>query len=163
MAVISLDLSSTTPGFLLTGYSLILNNNLDSKRQQAENKVWEIKTNYTGGDRILEFCLEGLKGKKDKLFGHILAISKPEEKPKKDIDAIKKEIQALSGENAQKYDLLSTISFEQEVVETDDILNKQIVGNENSTVSELISKLENSDWVKEGLVYLPEVTKNTEP
>lgn len=133
---------------------------LDSKQQQAENKTWEIKTNYTGGDRVLEFCLEGLKGKKNKLFRHLLGIPEPEKKPKKDIDTIKKEVRALSGENAKKYDLLPTINFEQEVVETDDILNKQIVGNENSTVFELISKLKNSDWVKEGLVYLPEVTEN---
>lgn len=36
------------------------------------------------------------------------------------------------------------------------MFNKQIVGNENSTVSQLIKELGNSDWVKEGLQYLPE-------
>lgn len=36
------------------------------------------------------------------------------------------------------------------------MFNKQIVGNENSTVSQLIKELGSSDWVKTGLEYLPE-------
>jgi hypothetical protein len=30
-------------------------------RLKAKDKVWEIKKNYTGGDRVLEFCLEGYR------------------------------------------------------------------------------------------------------
>jgi len=41
-----------------------LKSELTQKKQDAEIKVWEIKTTFTGGDRVLEFCLEGLKGKK---------------------------------------------------------------------------------------------------
>ncbi|WP_282039373.1 AAA family ATPase [Saccharicrinis aurantiacus] len=140
----------------------LLKQNYRNKKQHTENKVWEIKANYTGGDRVFEFCLEGLRGKKEKLFDHIISLSKPEVKPIKDIDDIKKEVQALTGENAQKYQLLPSIIFSGDNIEQESILSKQIVGNKNSSVADLISKLENSDWVKSGIDYLPKSIEKTE-
>jgi wobble nucleotide-excising tRNase len=37
----------------------------------AEETTWKIKTDYAGGDRVLEYCLDGLKGKKEALFNHL--------------------------------------------------------------------------------------------
>lgn len=139
-----------------------LKKELTSKSQLAINKIWEIKTNYSGGDRVFEFCLENLKGKKETLFDHINSLKKLEEKPKKTITDIKDEILKLSGENAKKCDYLPIINFEQKLIENNAILKKQIVGNLNSTVSDLISKLENSDWVRDGLIYLPEKIETSE-
>ncbi|MDD3417519.1 MAG: AAA family ATPase [Lachnospiraceae bacterium] len=62
-------------------------NNLNINKSKADVKyqkeidgykgeVWKIKTEYTGGDRVLEFCLTGLKGNKDTLFSHLLAVKK---------------------------------------------------------------------------------------
>lgn len=129
---------------------------INQKLDGAKNTVWKIKTDYSGGDRVLEFCLEGYKGSKDNLFNHLLSIPKPNDKPEKSIDDLKNEIQAISGENAQKYTHVPKIDFSSSNIEDEDIFNKQIVGNENSSVSELITKLGNSDWVKSGLKYLPE-------
>lgn len=131
---------------------------LETKRQKTENKTWEIKTTFAGGDRVLEYCLEKLK-RKDLLFDHLANIKKPDEQPEKTIDQLKKEVEAIQGDDAQKYDLLSTINFTAHEVEQNRILQKNIVGNENSTISALINKLQNSDWVKDGLQYLPEVIK----
>lgn len=133
-----------------------LNNRLNEKKQNAENKTWEIKTNYAGGDRVLEYCLEGLKGQKDKLFSHIISIAKSEQKPVKTTNQLKKEVEAIQGGDAQKYDPLPKLNFSANDVETNDLFQKQIVGNENSTVAELIKQLGNSDWVKQGLGYLSE-------
>jgi wobble nucleotide-excising tRNase len=129
---------------------------LNEKNQNAENKTWEIKTNYAGGDRVLEYCIEGLKGQKDKLFNHIISIAKPLQKPSKTIDQLKKEVEAIQGEDAQKYDPLPKLNFSANDVEVNELLRKQIFGNENSTVAELIKQLGNSDWVKQGLEFLPE-------
>jgi len=129
---------------------------LSKKTQDAENKIWEIKKTFAGGDRVLEYCLENLKGKKDKLFAHLASINKPNEQPIKTIDQLKKEVEAIQGSDAQKHDPLSRINFTSYNVEKNEILQKNIVGNENSTVSSLINKLKNSDWVKDGLQYLPE-------
>ncbi|MBN3519318.1 AAA family ATPase [Algoriphagus lutimaris] len=125
------------------------------KHEKAKDKVWEIKKNYTGGDRVLEFCLEGYRNDGKKLLSYIESLKKPDSKPTKTTDQIKEEVQALSGENAQKYILLDPIDFDVADIETELIFKKEIVGNENSTVSGLINKLENSDWVKDGLKYLP--------
>lgn len=129
---------------------------LNKKKKNAENRTWEIKTKYAGGDRVLEFCLENLKGQKEKLFNHIFSIDLPEKKPIKTIEQLKKEVEAVQGNNAQKYDLLPKIDFIENGIEANELFQKHIVGNENSTIAELIKKLENSDWVKQGLDFLPE-------
>ncbi len=126
-----------------------------SKQKTAKDKIWEIKQNYTGGDRVLEFCLEGYKSDGNKLLSFVEGLTKPENKPTKTIESIKEEVQALAGENAQKYEALDKIIFPSQSVESEGLFKKEIVGNENSTVSELINKLGSSDWVKDGLKYLP--------
>jgi wobble nucleotide-excising tRNase len=132
----------------------------DSKQETAKDKVWKIKTDYTGGDRVLEFCLEGYKKDGKKLLDLVEGLTKPANKPAKTIETIKEEVQGLTGDNAQKYDILNPILFSAQNIELESLFNKQIVGNENSTVSELINKLGNSDWVKDGLKYLPAEIEN---
>tara|TARA_R110001583_G_C5664919_1_gene409979 strand:- start:2403 stop:4571 length:2169 start_codon:yes stop_codon:yes gene_type:complete len=128
---------------------------ISAKHKASKDKIWEIKQNYTGGDRVLEFCLEGYKNDGNKLLAFIEGLKKSETKPTKTIESIKGEVQALAGENAQKYDALEPIKFPSHKSETDDLFKKEIVGNKNSTVSDLINKLGSSDWVKDGLKYLP--------
>lgn len=128
---------------------------INQKQETAKNTIWKIKTDYSGGDRVLEFCLDNLKGSKDSLFNHIVALKKPTAKPIKSIDDLKSDLQSISGDNAQKYSALPQITFTSQNIETETLFGKQIVGNENSTVSQLIKELGNSDWVKIGLQYLP--------
>src|SRR5690554_1737624 len=108
---------------------------LNQKQEAAKNAVWKIKTDYSGGDRVLEFCLDGYKGSKDNLFNHIQGLTKPTDKPTKSIDDLKNDVQAIMGENAQKYAYVPKITFSSSSVETEKIFDKQIVGNENSSVS----------------------------
>jgi len=137
-----------------------INNEIASKQEKTKDKIWEIKTNYTGGDRVLEFCLEGYKKDGSKLLAFVEGLIKPDKKPIKTIEILKEDVQSLAGDNAQKYDVLNLISFHAQSIESESLFSKQIVGNENSTVSELIVKLGNSDWVKDGLKYLPNEIKN---
>jgi wobble nucleotide-excising tRNase len=139
-----------------TAEQTLLSTDLQEKTIRAETKTWEIKTAYAGGDRVLEFCLENLKGQKEKLFNHIIAIEKPESVPAKTVEQIKKEVESIRGANAQKYGSLPKLQFSSNNIESDPLFKKQIVGNENSSVADLINTLKNSDWVKRGFVYLPE-------
>ena len=132
-----------------------IKNAINSKLESAELKTWEIKTNYYGGDRVLEFCLRGYVGSKSALFNHIKSLTKPNTQPSKTIEIIKEEVQAIAGENSQKYDELPEIKFEMQNIENDHLFLKQIIGNESSSVASLINKLSNSDWIKDGLKYLP--------
>ena len=124
---------------------------LSQKKQDAENKAWEIKNKFAGGDRVLEYCLTGLMGRKESLFNHLLNTAKQDGVPAITIDQLKKEVEAIQGNTAQKHVQLSKLNFTGSGFEKNVILQKNIVGNENSTVAELINKLQNSDWVKAGL------------
>lgn len=133
---------------------------LASKQEAAKNKIWEIKKAYTGGDRVLEFCLEGYKNDGNRLLAFVKELKKPENKPTKTIDSLKEEVQALSGNNPQKYEFIKQILFPVQSIESNPLFIKQIIGNENSIVSELINKLGSSDWIKDGLKYLPSKVEN---
>ena len=84
---------------------------INQKMETAKNAVWKIKIDYSGGDRVLELCLEGYKGSKDNLFNHIVGLAKPIAKPTKSIEDLKTDLQSISGDNAQKYSLLSLSHF----------------------------------------------------
>lgn len=126
------------------------------QKHQAIEKVWDIKQTYAGGDRVLEYCLEGLKGQKDKLFAHLQRIPKPASKPKKDVQTIRQEVEALKGDDVQFQSRLTTLSFASHNVESNPVFGRSILGNTDSEVAALIEKLGNSDWVKQGFSYLPE-------
>lgn len=128
---------------------------LRSEKAKAADKTWEIKTQYTGGDRVLEYCLTGLKGHKGTLFDSISTLTKPDSKPSRDIAAIKKDVESLSGDTAQPYEQLQLIEFNEQDIEDNAVFSIIIVGNEDSPVSNLIKHLNNSDWVRKGLEYLP--------
>lgn len=124
------------------------------KKKQVEDKTWGIKDKYAGGDRVLEYCLDGLKGKKEILFNYLQKIEKPDVLPTETIEDLKKEASLLNDNTASKYALLPKILFNFGKIESDDVFHKVIIGNENSIVSGLIKKLNNADWVKNGLKYL---------
>lgn len=121
--------------------------------EEYKKQVWKIKTEYTGGDRVLEFCLDGLKGNKNTLFKHIISLEKPEGELDYSVDDLKKEAQQLQGE-AQSRQLLSKVLINVEDIEQSELLSKVIVGNKNSSVASLIETLGNSDWVNTGIKYV---------
>lgn len=127
-----------------------------SNKYLAENKAWEIKSQFSGGDRVFEYCLMGLMGKKESLFNYLSGVEKPLKQPSKTISELKKEIESIHGNDAQKYKFLPLLSLNNRRVEIDEIFSKVIIGNENSSISELIIKLGNSDWIKDGLGFLPD-------
>lgn len=133
---------------------------LSAKRAHAYNVTWEIKQEFTGGDRILEGFFDGLKGNKETLYSHLSALSKPTVRPNRDISQLKASVEALNGDTAQHYSTLNFLEFDEYEVEFDPIFEQVIVGNTNSSVSALIEKMKNSDWVQKGLVYLEPPSEN---
>lgn len=115
-------------------------------------EVWKIKTEYTGGDRVLEYCLDGLKGKQEALFNYLAGISLDDD-INYSVDDLKKEAQELKGDLTKEI-LIKKISFMAEEMEKFSLLEKIIVGNKNSSVAALIEKLGNSAWVNAGLQYV---------
>jgi len=124
-------------------------------KNKAHEKLFEIKRKYTGGDRVLEYCLKGLK-QKEPLCNYISGICKPEIKPEKNIQQIKNEVAAISGDTAQKFESLPKFDFEEEIIEKNEVFAQIIVGSNDSPISALIKELNNSDWVRKGLEFIPE-------
>ena len=133
-------------------------NDIDNLQNTTEDKTWEIKTKYSGGDRILEFCLEGKMGSKKALFDHISKIQKPNNKPEKTTDELRKEAETTQSTSAKIYDesLIEKAEFDFWKIEEKSIFQEVIIGNENSQVAELITRLNNSDWVKNGKEFINE-------
>ncbi|WP_308582732.1 AAA family ATPase [uncultured Pseudomonas sp.] len=126
---------------------------LDQEKTKASGKVWEIKTNFSGGDRVLEFCLESLK-RTELLFQHIIGLPLPENAPGYTVDDLKAEASSIEGEGAASFTKIPTLSAGWLSIEGDSLWSKIIVGSQEGSVAEFITKAGNSDWVKQGLQYI---------
>jgi wobble nucleotide-excising tRNase len=126
---------------------------LDQEKSKASTKIWEIKTKYAGGDRVLEFCLDGLK-KTDLLFQHVLGLSLPEAAPDYTADDLKTEASSIEGEGAVTYNKVPNISAGWLSIEGNPLWSKIIVGSQEGSVAEFIAKAGNFDWVSEGLQFV---------
>lgn len=127
---------------------------LDKKQKVIEN-IWKIKASYAGGDRVLEFCLAGNMGSKNALFDHVLSYKKID-KCEQTVDELKKEANDILVD-AQKIEPIKGFVIDSFSNEEKLLLEKEIVGNSNSSVSSLIKKLKNNDWVRDGLVFIDNV------
>jgi len=133
-------------------------------RRTAAEQTWQIKTDYSGGDRVLAYCLSGVMGDKDKLYTQLAAVAKPANEPARTIADIKTQVEALSDDSATPTQELPALAFDCHMAEGDPILKKPIEGKKGSSVAALIDHLRNSDWVSIGLKYLPEhVGESGEP
>lgn len=132
-----------------------------TQKKQALEETWNIKKTYAGGDRVLEYCLETLMGQKEKLFAHLKGISKPSSEPERDVQTLRKDVEALKRDDAQPQQRLAMLSFQAHEVETDPLLGTSILGNTDSEVAALIEQLGNADWVNQGLAYVPDSVGNS--
>ena len=125
-------------------------------KETAKKEIWKIKKDYTGGDRVLECCFDGkgVKGDSDKLFDFLIKIPLPPEEPRK-LTEIKEDIQLFSDDTLTELPKIPVPDYSGFDFEQNALFSKVIVGNQNSTVSDVITKLNNSDWVKAGINYLP--------
>lgn len=126
---------------------------LSQEKSKASTKIWEIKTRYAGGDRVLEFCMDGLK-KTDLLFQHVLGLPLPEAAPEYTADDLKAEASSIEGEGAVTYNKIPNISAGWLSIEDNSLWSKIIVGSQEGSVAEFIAKAGNFDWVKEGLQFV---------
>ncbi|WP_416826540.1 hypothetical protein [Helicobacter ganmani] len=78
----------------------MLKKKLNDEANSIKDKLWKIKTSHTGEDRILDYCFEGVKSSKDKLFEKIKDITKGNQSTRS-IDDLKKELSKI-GENTQE-------------------------------------------------------------
>lgn len=125
----------------------------ENTKKTTFSTLWDIKRKYAGGDRILEYCLDGLKGSMELLGNHIINIPCPANKPEDSIEDLRNNLQRLSEANGSPLPTIPLIDFKVAEIEVDPIFQEVITGNSNSRVAKLIDQLHNSDWVKAGINY----------
>lgn len=129
-------------------------NDFKTLEESAIEKIWKIKTDYTGGDRVLAFCLDGLNRPKEKPFEYLKNIPKSDTRPETTFEQLKQEAQQLSSTDAIIDTVIQHWIFGAHSYETDPIFSKIIVGNSDSSISDFIKELNNQDWVRQGLSYI---------
>ena len=139
-----------------------LENEKKERLENIKNTVWKIKTTYSDDGKVLGFCLEGLKGSKESLFEHIDKIQDSETKPGQTAEDLKEEALHIIGESVEEYGELPLVNINVGDIESHSIFSEVIVGKKDSPVADLIRNLGNSDWVKQGINYLPEIDSDTE-
>ena len=151
----------------------ILNDPNSGLEKQLETKEEEINQKYKAiKDKIWEKIIiwdkeinnhffhkqgffDGLRDKKDKLYQRVIKIDEFED-TNKTTEQIKNELQQLGKYTTETEKLCLPIDTNTFLnIEQNAIFEESIIGNENSSIAKLISKLGNSDWVKSGINYFP--------
>ncbi len=127
---------------------------LGAAESHAKDKLWELKTKYSGGDRVLDYCLEGYKGSKASLFTKIKDTEIKPDEALRPIETLKQDLIQLSSVEGKSYPLLSELPNLPIKEEDIGLLKKVIVGNQESTISEVMDEFANTAWVRTGIQYI---------
>ena len=128
--------------------------NFATAESQVRDKLWELKTKYSGGDRVLDYCLEGYKGSKAALFTKVKdTVIKPDE-VLRPIETLKQDLIQLSSVEGKFYPLLPEVPSLPIKEEDIRLLKKVIVGNQESTISDVMDFFANATWVRTGIQYI---------
>lgn len=125
-----------------------------SSQEKLQNKfkdvIWKKKGDFK--NHTLSFCIESERniGTKDGFLNKILSI---QELSTTTFDELTQESRDLT-DDVQELANISTISFPSQHIEKDPIFSEKIIGETDSYLSQLIDKLGNSDWVRNGINFL---------
>lgn len=123
------------------------------RKSDYVDKIWNIKINYSRDEESLNFCLDGYKKNKSSLFEKLLSTEYSADKLDYTIDDLKKEAKFLIGDLKEK-NTIQNMKIDFTSIENSKLLSKVILGNTDSSISDLIDMLGNSDWVNEGIKYI---------
>lgn len=114
-------------------------------------KCWKVKQKY--GDEFKE-AFRGYNGSKKKFFEKCIS----EEKNSSELlteDEINKKCKQIFSESLRTYDEFKVMNYsELYELEKANILKERIIGKEDVPIGKLINKLNNSDWIKQGIQFL---------
>lgn len=115
--------------------------------------IWKIKQNHSGNFKDF---FEGKMGSKESFLnfikskiGEVLSLDVINQNM--NLEELKKQYTFLTDTTQVKLKNINEIpNTEFKNIENNSIFNEIIVGNQNSVIADLIKKLENEDWVKDG-------------
>lgn len=118
----------------------------------AREKFW-VPVEKIKKDNQLDKALEGYLGNKEKCKAKLLQESQSNQAALKPLDDLEKRAETIFGDTPTKQPSLPTLSSSLVAHESSAILKKKVIGKEDVDIAAMITKLGNSDWVRQGLPY----------
>ncbi|MCX6156246.1 MAG: AAA family ATPase [Candidatus Kapabacteria bacterium] len=128
-------------------------NKKKSDETKFEESCWKLKIDHDG---YFQNAFEGFRNSKQK-FKEKCKLENSNSKTLKELDQLKKEADIVFNKNIEMVQDITNINVDSiDSYEKNTILVTKIIGKEDIPIAGLISKLNNSDWVKKGLPYINE-------
>ncbi len=128
-----------------------------SEQEKLQNTfkdiIWKKKKKFE--NHPLLFCIKNERnvGTKDGFLTKILGVK---ETSSTNFESLTKEAEELTGDNVQELSNILKVSFSSQHIESEGVFSEKIVGETDSYLAQLIDKLGNSDWVRDGIEFLGE-------
>lgn len=118
----------------------------------AREKFW-VPVDKIKKNKKLDKALEGVLGSKEKCKAKILQEAQNNQAALKKLGDLEKRAETIFGDTPSKQPSLPTLSASLVTHESNAILRKKVIGKEDVDIAAMITKLGNSDWVRQGLPY----------
>ena len=127
---------------------------LKENKEEAVERLWGNLSDLRDHEH-LRGAFEGTRGSKPKFFETLLDEAENNQIDIPEREKILESAKTVFGPEPEKREIIPSVEHKiLSQIETDPILEKKIVGSKDVDLSNLINKLENSDWVKEGRDHL---------
>jgi wobble nucleotide-excising tRNase len=121
-------------------------------RSQFESDCWRIKLKY---DPHFGKAFTGVRGSQVKFCDKVISESISNKAKLVAFNDLKRKAETLFSEGLERHNTISVVDMAGLLAtEAVPVLGKRIIGKEDVDVAALIRRLGNSDWVRQGLVYL---------
>ncbi|EPC4573536.1 hypothetical protein L421_01944 [Klebsiella variicola] len=141
--IISLDGEDGKPG---------KNAELISLEAKLVGRCWEQKVKH---DEYFKGAFAGLRNNKEAFKAKVLQEHQNNKYTLVDLVDLKTRATVLYGDQPSKIDLVSTLDLSRLIAfEKNPILVKKVVGKDDVSISAIIQRLGNSDWVRQGMRFM---------
>ncbi|HCB0785692.1 TPA: AAA family ATPase [Klebsiella variicola subsp. variicola] len=141
--IISLDGEDGKPG---------KNAELISLEAKLVGRCWEQKVKH---DEYFKGAFAGLRNNKEAFKAKVLQERQNNKYTLVDLVDLKTRATVLYGDQPSKIDLVSTLDLSRLIAfEKNPILVKKVVGKDDVSISAIIQRLGNSDWVRQGMRFM---------
>lgn len=119
---------------------------------ELQNNCWKQKQLY---DECFQVAFTGVRNNKTSFKDKVLTQRISNSAELVSLDELKEKAKTVYSSNIERVSMLSNISATSLIeLESTELLQKTIVGNQDVDIAALIERLGNSDWVKKGREYL---------
>lgn len=127
---------------------------IELKKKQVTDKCWKVQQDIGNS---FSNALVGYRSSKQKFFENCLSLYKKcDKKEAENLEAIKEKYDIAYSNESQVYTTFPTIDItEIQNIEYSSLLQKIITGSTDTPMGQFIELLNNSDWVKQGIEYIP--------